>query len=85
MASSLAARRAAWCFSSAQHAVAAAQRTSCQEPVDVEHVLRRFTELGPDDQRAVAAFVEAYHHLSEVVVRVAPAEPPTESKRSTPV
>lgn len=32
--------RAAWCFASAQHAVVAAQRTSDQEPVDVEHVLR---------------------------------------------
>ena len=85
MASSLSARRAAWCFTSAQHAVAAAHRTACQEPVDVEHVRRRFAELSSDDQRAVAAFIEAYHHLSEVVVRAAPAEARTESRRTTQV
>ncbi len=78
MTNSLSARRAAWCFASAQHAVVAAQRRDDQEPVDVEHVLRRFTELRPDDQRAVAAFIEAYHLLSDVVTRAAPAEPMTE-------
>ncbi len=82
MTNSLSARRAAWCFASAQHAVAAAQRTTRQEPLDDEHVLRRFRELGPDDQRAVAAFIEAYHLLSEAVTRAAAPNPMTESNGS---
>ncbi|MGI9032575.1 MAG: GAF and ANTAR domain-containing protein [Acidimicrobiales bacterium] len=64
------AKRAAWSFGSAKTELVESQRSGHSDPVDVEGAIARFRELGPGDQRAVVAFINAYHHLSGALVGV---------------